>query len=188
MRTEETIYAIGYARVSTPKQAVEGDSLELQAELIARHVMGNGWRTFPENRVLQEPFTGMVDDRPIYREAIRLIKTNPGKVRYFLVKTIDRFSREGSLKYQQMKAELAGLGVELRDLSGVIQAPINSLEHLGFRYEWSEKSPSAISEVVLAETANHERSRILTRLVEAQIRLTQDGYHVGPPNDGYLAK
>ncbi len=50
-----------------------------------------------------------------------LIKKNPGKVKYFIVKVIDRFSRGGSGPYQAMKDELARHGVELRDMSGVIQ-------------------------------------------------------------------
>ena len=45
-----------------------------------------------------------------------------------------------------------------------------------------------MSELVLAETASHERSAILTRLVGAQIKLTQDGYHIGRPEDGYTVK
>src|SRR5260221_1159159 len=138
--------------------------------------------------VLQEPFTGTTDERPVYQEALRYIRKNRGTIRYFVVMTIDRFSREGAFKYQQMKAELAAEGVELRDISGVIQPRVNSLQHLGFKYGWSETSPSDVGEVVLAETASHERSRILTRLVEAQIRLTQGGYHLGPANDGYVVK
>ena len=101
-----TIYAIGYARVSTPKQAVEGDSLDLQAERITRScIENNGWTLFPDNLVFQEPFTGTTDVRPVYELILRLIKSNPGKVRYFVVTGIDRFSREGSLKYQQMESK-----------------------------------------------------------------------------------
>lgn len=184
----ERTYAMAYARVSTSKQAVEGDSLELQADLLARHASVKEWHLFPDEGVFKEPFTGTVHDRPEYQRAIRLIKANPGKVRYFLVKSIDRFSRAGALEYRQMKAELSSLGVELRDIGGVIQPKVNSLEHLGFAYSWSERSPSDISEVVLAEAADQERSRMLARLVESQVKLTQSGYHLGPANDGYVAK
>lgn len=184
----ERPWAIGYARVSTSKQAVEGESLLLQADLIKKDVASLGWRLVPDGRVLQEPFTGTTDDRPAYREAIRFIKSHPGKVAYFVVRSIDRFTREGSLQYQQMKAELAGLGVELRDISRVIQPTINSLEHLGVSYKWSRTTPSAISEVVLAEAGRHEVSSILTRLIGAEIALVRRGYHIGRPDDGYIVK
>jgi site-specific DNA recombinase len=186
--TTTPVYAIGYARVSTPKQAVEGESLDIQAEAIARFIENRGWRVFPNDQVIQEPFTGTTNDRPRYRDALRLIKHNPGRVRYFVVKTIDRFSREGAFGYKQMKRELATLGVDLRDIGGVIQPAVNSLEHLGFKYSWSERSPSDLGEVVIAEAADQERHRLLTRLTETQIRLTQDGYHLGPANDGYVSK
>src|SRR5258707_2995229 len=188
MTADNTIYAMGYARVSTAKQAVESESLDIQADRIERHIIGHGRTVKPMDGVIQEPFTGTTDERPVYQEALRYIRKNRGTIRYFVVMTIDRFSREGAFKYQQMKAELAAEGVELGDISGVIQPRVNSLQHLGFKYGWSETSPSDVGEVVLAEAASHERSRILTRLVEAQIRLTQGGYHLGPANDGYVVK
>ena len=184
----ETPWAIGYARVSTTKQAVEGESLLAQASLIEKDIVGQGWRLVPDGQVLQEPFTGTTDDRPVYREAIRFIKKHPGRVKYFVVRSIDRFTREGSLQYQQMKSELAGLGVELRDISRVIQPTVNSLEHLGVSYRWSRTTPSAISEVVLAEAGRHEVSSILTRLIGAEITLVRQGYHIGPADDGYLVR
>ena len=188
MTNNDLSYAIGYARVSTPKQAVEGESLDIQAEAIKRHIIARGWTVFPTDGVLQEPFTGTTDNRPIYQAAIRLIKKNPGKVRYFVIKTIDRFSREGALGYKQMKRELAALGVELRDIGGVIQPVVNSLEHLNLKYSWSERSPSDLGEVVIAEAADQERHRLLTRMVETEVNLTRDGYHLGPANDGYVSR
>jgi hypothetical protein len=188
MTNHDPIYAVGYARVSTPKQAVEGESLDIQAEAIRRHITGRGWTVFPADGVLQEPFTGATDNRPIYQAAIRLIKSNPGKVRYFLIKTIDRFSREGAFGYKQMKRELSALGVELRDIGGVIQPVVNSLEHLNLKYSWSERSPSDLGEVVIAEAADQERHRLLTRMVETEVNLTRDGYHLGPANDGYVSR
>ena len=179
------IYAIGYARVSTKKQADQGESLNIQADFIASFVGRNSWTLFPDNTVLEEAFTGGTDHRPVYELALTLIRQNPGKVKYFVVRTIDRFSREGSFKYQQMKAELAALGVELRDIGGTIQPTTNSLEQFGISYPWSAVRPSAISEVVLAETASYEKSAILTRLIGSQIRLTQQGYCFRRAANGY---
>lgn len=180
--------AIAYARVSTAKQAVEGESLELQADLICQDVAAKGWRLVPDGRVFQEPFTGTTNDRPVYREALAFIKAHRGQIKFFVVRSIDRFTREGSLQYQQMKAELASLGVELRDIGHVIQPTINTLEHLGVSYSWSRTAPSTISEVVLAEAGRHEVSVNLTRMIGAEIKLVREGYHIGPARDGYLTK
>ncbi len=184
----DTINVIAYARVSTPKQAIEGNGLDIQVDRLEAGCTRQDWRIVPAGKVLQEPFTGGTDQRPVYELALKFMKDNPGLVRYFVVANIDRFSREGSMRYQQMKAELAMLRVELRDLTGIIQPQSNSLEHFGFSYEWSTNSPSQISEIVIAETARFEKSQILTRMVGAQIKLTQDGYHIGRPDDGYISK
>lgn len=182
------IYAIGYARVSSAKQAIEGDSLDNQALLIGKEIAANGCTVFPDGHVLQEPFTGSTDDRRVYRYALELIRKNPGKVKYFVIRSLDRFSREGSRRYEEMKEELASLGVELRDTARVIQPKVNSLAHLGFEYPWSKRSPSAVSEAALAEVHREQRGQILDQLVGAQIRLVQAGYHVGQPNDGYISR
>lgn len=182
-----TVYAMGYARVSAAKQAVEGDSLPVQAALIAKAIRAAGHSLFP-SEVIQEPFTGTTNDRPAYRKAIATIKGNPGKIKYFYIRTIDRFTREGSFEYQHMKRELAELGVTLRDIGGVIQEPVNALEHLGVSYKWSRVTPSAISEVVLAEAGNQEVSKMLVNMIGAEIALTRLGYHIGPADDGYVVK
>jgi hypothetical protein len=179
---------MGYARVSTTKQAAQGDSLELQDELIGSDIRDQGWVIVPDGRVLQEPFTGTTQDRRVYREALRFIKAHRGKVKYFVIRSIDRFTREGSRTYQQMKEELAALGVELRDIGKVIQPTVDTLEHTGFSYKWSRRSPSAISEVVLAEVGSAEISTMLTRMIGSEINLVGKGYHIGPANDGYVSR
>ncbi len=184
----DTPWAIGYARVSTPKQAVDGDSLRVQAQLIAKAIHARGLELVPDSKVLEEPFTGTTDDRPVYSEALAFIKKHPGRVKYFVVRSIDRFSREGSFRYQEMKRELEALGVQLTDVDGVIQPVVNSLAHLNVSYKWSKRSPSAITEVVLAEAGSNEVSTILTRLIGTQIGLVREGFHIGPADDGYVVK
>ncbi|MEI9932638.1 MAG: hypothetical protein WDM89_19415 [Rhizomicrobium sp.] len=49
-----------------------------------------------------------------------------------------------------MKRELTRRGVELVDSYGLIQPTRNTLEDLGFEYDWSRSSPSEITEVVVA--------------------------------------
>lgn len=183
----ETIYALGYARVSTAKQAAEGDSLPIQARIIASEIKQQGWTIHPAAAdVLQEPFTGTTHARPEYQRAIQIIKAHPSAIKYFVVRTIDRFSREGSPEYLAMKAELASMGVELRDTYHVIQPSINTLAHTGFEYEWSRFEPSRKSEIAEAEAGKQEIMVMLTRMIGAEIDLVQKGYHIGNPDDGYV--
>ena len=72
------------------------------------------------------------------------------------------------------------------DSYGIIQPTRNTLEDLGFEYEWSKTSPSEIAEVVVASSAKQEVTNILTRLIGQEIRLTQRGYKMRGPQDGYL--
>jgi hypothetical protein len=71
------------------------------------------------------------------------------------------------------------------DSYGIIQPAKNTLEDLGFEYEWSKSSPSEITEIVVASSAKHEVVNILTRLIGQEIRLTQRGYKIRASQDGY---
>jgi hypothetical protein len=72
------------------------------------------------------------------------------------------------------------------DSTGVIQPSKNTLDHLGFEYDWSKSNPSEIAELVLVTNASTEKSTILTRLIGGEIVLTQKGYRVRQAADGYL--
>jgi len=87
-----------------------------------------------------------------------------------------------------MKKELARYGVAIIDTWGVIQPTKNTLEDLGFEYSWSKLSPSEITEMVMATTANQEVTQILTRMIWQEISLTQQGYRTRQPTDGYVNK
>ncbi len=186
---KEPIYIIGYARVSTTKQSNEGGGLEDQEKAIKAYAKMNGYTLYPDNIVFMESFSGSQNERPVFNQILKIIDANPKKIKYFVVKVIDRFSRGGVAGYEQMKKELQARGVALKDVAGVIQDSTNTLAHLGVEgYEWSNQSNSSISEVVMAEMARSERASILTRMIGAEIALTQDGYHIGSADDGYLAK
>src|SRR3989338_1892227 len=63
---------------------------------------------------------------------------------------------------------------------------INTLEHLGIKYKWSEYSPSFITELLEAERAKSEVRDILTRLISAEIRYVRSGYRVRPAPMGFF--
>lgn len=176
---------IAHARVSSPKQAQQGDSLDLQEKQFRDIASAKGWDILPNGKVWREGFSGRKEVRLAWNEIIDHIKKNPGEIQYYLFKSIDRFTRGGTLPYLMMQKELTKYGVQMVDVNGLIQPAKNTLEELGFEYEWSEKSNSKIAEIVMASVKNDEVTDILTRTIGQQIRLTQQGYKVRSPQDGY---
>ncbi|MDB4984656.1 MAG: hypothetical protein JWM20_835 [Patescibacteria group bacterium] len=184
----EPIYVIGYARVSTAKQAVGGDSLAGQEQDIRNYCDRNGYTLFPDNKVFEEPFSGKTKSRPVYNEIIQILKDNPGKVKFLIIRIISRMTRGKVDNYYEIKSELLKHGTELRDVTGIIQAEKNHFDKYNLKYEWSTESPSEASELMEVKRSEMDRKRILRQLIEAQILLVRDGYHMGPANDGYVSK
>lgn len=175
-----------HCRVSSNKQSQQGESLDMQESVCRAIAESKGWKIEPGNKVWRESFSGRKDLRPIFEEIIEYIKDNPSKIKYYLFRAIDRFTRGGTYTYETMKRELAKYNVEMVDSYGIIQPSQNTLAHLGFEYEWSKYSPSEITELVMANTAKTEVTNILTRTIGQEIRLTTQGYKVRAPQDGYL--
>ena len=173
-----------HCRVSGRKQAQEGESLEVQKGICEGIALSRGWKLAHEPWL--ESFSGRKNQRPIFQEILEFIDKNPGKVQYYVFRSIDRFTRGGIYAYEQMKRELMKRGVEMIDSFGIIQPMRNTLEDVGFEYDWSKYSPSEVSEVVLATTAKTEVTTILTRMIGQEIKLAQRGYKVRPPQDGYI--
>jgi hypothetical protein len=121
----------------------------------------------------------------VFKEQLAFIDENPDLVQIYLFRAIDRFTRGGSLRYEQMREELAKRHVQMVDSYGIIQPSKNTLEELGFEYDWSLLRPSEITEVVLATTAKQEITTILTRMIGQEIRLTQQGFKVRRASDGF---
>lgn len=174
-----------YCRVSTTKQAQEGESLETQ-EKICRGIAVS--RHLEVLDIFSEPFSGRKDSRPAFDEMMKFLKKHSNDVSYVIVRMIDRFTRGGSLSYEAIKADMAKYGVELIDSTGVIQPSKNTLEHLGIEYEWSKHAPSEIAEIVMANYGKTEVTNILTRLIGREIELVREGYQIGQPNDGMINK
>ena len=180
-RTPEN--CIIHCRVSTAKQAQERDSLEAQ-EAIGRGVAERkGWQVL---QVFREPYSGRKNRRPLVEDIVTYIKESEAPVHYYLFKGIDRLTRAGVVEYTLLKERMERLGVTVVDSYGLIQPKQNTLDHLGFEYDWSVYSPSEAAELLEAYRSKQEVRDILTRMIGAEIKLTQEGYKVRQPADGYL--
>lgn len=185
MKIRENRNCLIYCRVSSAKQAQQGESLEDQ-ESVCRSIAERG--NLKVLKVFREQFSGRKLERPVIGEIFAYLKGHPQKVDVLIVRAIDRFSRSGTFGYEALKQKLAEKGVALVDSYGVIQPQKNTLDHLGVEYSWSKVSPSEISELVMAHQGKNEVNQILTRMIGAEISLVREGYKVRPPNDGFLNK
>lgn len=176
--------AIIHARISSVRQS-EGESHQAQEEacrFVAKRyeaeIIG----------VWKETFSGRKNQRPVFDEILMFIDKSKYKIDYYIIRAIDRFTRAGTAEYETMKKELTKRGVELIDSYGIIQPPQNTLEHLGFKYDWSVRSPSETTEAIMAQGSKDEVTHILTRLIGAEIRLIKEGFKIRQSNDGFLNK
>ncbi len=173
MQPQKTKNAIAAIRVSTTKQGTDGDSPDAQKEQIERYASNHGI-------VIKKYFvfleSASKEQQPM-QEAIDYCKDSKNDIDLFIIKSIDRFTRGGSLSYDLLKTQLDGCKVTLVDTYGVIShEKINTLEHLGHQYKWSTYSPSRKSEMLEAERSKDEVRDILSRVIGAEIRYTQMGY------------
>ncbi len=169
-RSIYTKKAVIYCRVSTDKQAKEGDSLNHQVKLCRSTAEMSGFEII---EIFSETCTGTMTKRPALSLLLEFCKNN--SVDAVFVSAIDRISRGGVTPYYEIKGSLEGLGVEVRDVHGIIQKQRNTLESFGVEYSWSRSSPSEISEVINALESNNERKRILTRVISAEIQYSRAG-------------
>jgi DNA invertase Pin-like site-specific DNA recombinase len=140
--------AVAAIRVSTTKQGTDGDSPEAQKEQIERFAETKGI-TIKKYFVFME--SASKEQQPM-QEAVDYCKDPKNAVDLFVIKSIDRFTRGGSLSYDMLKNQLEASKVQLVDIYGVISSQqVNTLDHLGFEYRWSVYSPSKKSEILEAE-------------------------------------
>ncbi len=172
-----------YCRVSTTKQAQQGESIEDQAKICLGVAERKNLKVL---NVFKEQYSGRKNERPVIEDIITFIKKSNKKIDYLIFRAIDRFTRNGTLGYETLKQLLAKYGVELIDANGVIQPSKNTLEHLGMEYDWSRIYPSEISELVMAQQGKNEVNVILTRMIGSEINLVREGYKVRQADDGYI--
>ena len=174
--------AIAAIRVSSVKQGTDGDSPEAQKEQIEQFAKLHNIHLI-KTFIFLESASKVA--QPM-QEAIDYCKDPKHDVELFIIKSIDRFTRGGATPYDYLKMQLEKYGVKLVDLYGIIsQNRINTLEHLGLKYRWSEYSPSQKTEFLEAERAKDELRDIMSRMIGAEIRYTRLGYWMRRPPYGY---
>jgi len=140
-------------RVSSDKQFQEGDSPEAQREQLKRLAASLN-ASIKKTFIFAE--SGAKADQPM-QAAIDYCREPSNNIQLFLIKSIDRFTRGGADFYGPLKKQLDEIGVSLIDNYGIIsQQRVNTLEHLGVKYNWSEYSPSQKTEYLEAERAKDE--------------------------------
>lgn len=177
--------AVIAVRVSSEKQFQEGDSPEAQREQLKRLAASL-------NTVVKKTFvfaeSGAKAQQPM-QAAIDYCRDPKNNIQLFLIKSIDRFTRGGADYYGSLKKQLDQIGVSLVDNYGIIsQQRVNTLDHLGVKYSWSEYSPSQKTEYLEAERAKDELRDILTRMVGAEVRYTRLGYWMRQAPYGYISE
>ena len=171
-------------RVSSGKQKRDGDSPEEQRQR-GENLARNNNVEIIKTIVLVESASHA--EQPM-QEIIEHCRANPN-IEVVLIKAIDRFTRGGSVAYIKLKEQLDELGVTLLDTFGIIDGRrVNTLEHTGFSYYWSDYSPSFKSEILEAEHAKDELRDIMTRMIGAEIRYTQLGYWMRQPPYGFTSE
>ena len=174
--------AVAAIRVSSTKQGTEGDSPEAQKEQLERFAQSKDIN-IKKFFVFME--SASKEQQPM-QEAVDYCKNPKNKIDLFIIRSIDRFTRGGSLSYDLLKTQLDKAGVQLVDIYGIISSnKVNTLEHLGFEYRWSVYSPTKKSEILEAERSKDELRDIMSRLVGAEIRYTKLGYWMRKPPYGY---
>src|ERR1035438_4861909 len=127
--------AVAAVRVSTIKQGIDGDSPDDQKDQIEQYATARGIKITKYFIFLESASKEL---QPM-QEAINYCKNPKNNIQHFIVKSIDRFTRGGSFFYDTLKNQLDDCNVSLVDIYGVISnQKINTLEHLGIKYKWSE--------------------------------------------------
>ena len=169
-------------RVSSDKQGLDGDSPEAQREQGEAYAKAHNI-VITETIILLE--SASHETQPM-QKVIDACKDKSKGFQVVLIKSIDRFTRGGGDYYSPLKRQLTRLGIALEDMYGVIgKQQINTLEHTGFKYYWSEFNPTQKSEYLEAERAKDEMRDIMSRMIGAEIRYTQLGYWMRRPHYGF---
>jgi site-specific DNA recombinase len=174
--------AVAAIRVSSVKQGLQGDSPDAQKEQIEQFAKAH-------NIHIKKFFIFMEsaskEEQPV-QEAIDYCKNPKNDIQLFVIKSIDRFTRGGSYLYDHLKMQLTHYKVKLVDIYGIIGTQeVNTLEHLGVKFDWSVYSPTKKSEILEAERAKDEMRDIMSRMIGAEIRYVRLGYRVRIPPYGY---
>jgi site-specific DNA recombinase len=173
--------ALAAIRASSARQGFDGDSPEAQKEQIESFAISHNM-AIKETMILLE--SASKDIQPM-QVVVDYCKNPKNNIQVVIIKSIDRFTRGGATPYDLLKTQLEKYGVKLIDIYGVISSKkVNTLEHLGIKYRWSEYSPSQKTEILEAERAKDELRDIMSRMIGAQVRYSRLGYWMREPPYG----
>ncbi|HEX7017800.1 MAG TPA: recombinase family protein, partial [Patescibacteria group bacterium] len=174
--------AVILVRASSPKQISDGDSLEHQLAQCRQYLQKQTWE---ETKVFSLVESGASKEREFFQEVLAYATDTKNKIDVLVFKHINRFTRGGGVDYLKWKKKLSDAGVRITDIYSTIGQSVNTLDHLGFDYEWSTFSPSEPAEIEVAEQAKADRRNILTQTIGAEITYTQMGYWCKPAPYGF---
>jgi DNA invertase Pin-like site-specific DNA recombinase len=154
-----TIY--GYTRVSTVKQANEGESLETQKRQIIGYAESKGWNLSCESIFVEKGVSGGVEfnSRPEGKKLLQVLEVGD----ILVIPKLDRAFRS------------------TRDAMNVLhllkekQISVHSLD-MG---EVTGSGVGGIIFTILSAFASFERDRVATRIKEVKQRRKADGFYVG---------
>ena len=183
---QELTPAIAILRVSSAKQGLQGDSPDDQLRAVESILPLRGDRLAKSFEWI-ESASIMAEIQPAW-EAVEYCKKHP-EIKRAYIKCIDRFTRGGAEEYLKLSRVLNDLGVFVIDVYGIASDKVvNTLQHLGKKYKWSEFRPSFKAEILEAEKAKDEFRDIMTRLTTGSVNRVRDGYKIGPSQYGYVNK
>src|SRR6266487_3110924 len=107
MEVTQSRNAVAAIRVSTTKQGTDGDSPEAQKEQIERFASNKG---IAIKKIIVFMESASKEQQPM-QEAINYCKNPKNKVDLFIIKSIDRFTRGGSMSYDLLKTQLDACGI-----------------------------------------------------------------------------
>lgn len=179
---QEEIYTFGIGRISSKKQAQEGESFEDQRDSILHFAERKGYNNV---HTFKCSLSGRTEIDELIERMTTFLEETPYKIKYCIFKKIDRITRGGTDAYSFISSALKKYDVSLIDTYEIIQPDINTLEQYGFGYDWSRFSPTGTATLLEITRAKDEVRDILTRMIGQEIKLIQEGFRVREANDGY---
>lgn len=144
----------GYARVSTTKQAMKGNSLEEQMNVL---------KSYNCDEIIQEAYTGKTTDRPKFQELIQKLAAGDTLV----VTKLDRFART-LIEGEKIVSELIDKGVKI------------IIDNMGMILDNTPNSK--LMRQIFFAFAEYERNMIVERTQAGkEIAKQRDDYREGRP-------
>ena len=172
-----------FARASSDKQVLEGDTLDAQVE---QCYLLLDKQEIPRTRVLKEfkfveSGAKARDTRLFFNNMLEFCENPKNRVGLLLFTYVDRLTRKGKADLDMIEQELNEYSIFVQDIKLTFRPKQSTLEYVGFgvdSYDWAVIDPSADAKYAEARNAEMERNKILTRLIGSEMQYAQKGYWV----------